>query len=58
MEAKKDARKVKAREVYALVAEKEAELLRLTALGDSLARVELEQKEIIARLSNNEYVSL
>lgn len=50
----RELRKRKMREVQALIDERNAELARLTAEFDALARVELEQRDTIEKLLNNE----
>lgn len=50
----RELRKRKIREVQALIDERNAELARLTAEYDALAKVELEQKDMIEKLLNNE----
>lgn len=54
VEGERDTRKRKAREVQALVDERNAELARLEAEYESLRQVEAEQKDFIEKLSNNE----
>ena len=49
-----EVRKRKQRELQATLNERKAELERLTAQHDSLARVSQEQKALIERLQNNE----
>ena len=49
-----EVRKRKQLEVQGLIAEKKAELDRLSAQHDSLTRVEAEQKALIEKLTNNE----
>jgi vacuolar-type H+-ATPase subunit I/STV1 len=50
----RELRKRKVASVKALIDERNAELARLTAEYDALARVELEQKDMIEKLLNNE----
>jgi hypothetical protein len=54
VEAEREARSRKVREVQAQIGERAAELARLNAEFDSLARIEQEQREMLDRLSNNE----
>mmetsp|Transcript_6650 Transcript_6650/g.19194 ORF Transcript_6650/g.19194 Transcript_6650/m.19194 type:complete len:135 (-) Transcript_6650:105-509(-) len=54
VEAEPETRKRKALEMQAMINEKKAQLDRLTAQCDSLARVDAEQKALLERLTNNE----
>jgi intraflagellar transport protein 20 len=56
VEHEREIRKRRQQEVRSIVAEKKAELERLRVQYECLLRVELEQKELIDRLSNNEAV--
>lgn len=55
VEAERDTRRRKQREVQALVDERLAELARLQTELDSLQLVEQQQNETLARLANNEF---
>ena len=54
VQGERETRRRKVRETQALVDERVAELARLQAEYESLLRVELEQQEVISRLSSNE----
>lgn len=54
IEGEADARKKKKQELQTLINEKKMELERLNAQYDSLTKVEVEQKTLIEKLSNNE----
>ena len=54
VEAERETRRRKQREVQALVAEKAAEIARLQVEIDSLLLLEQQQNETLARLANNE----
>eukprot|EP01112_Ceratiomyxa_fruticulosa_P000188 TRINITY_DN1019_c0_g1_i10.p1 TRINITY_DN1019_c0_g1~~TRINITY_DN1019_c0_g1_i10.p1 ORF type:complete len:127 (-),score=31.37 TRINITY_DN1019_c0_g1_i10:392-772(-) len=54
VESQSELRRRKQRELLALVSEKQAELERYVAEYESLLKVELEQKVLLDKLSNNE----
>lgn len=54
VDSEREVRKRKQLELQAMINEKKAELERLSAQHDSLTNVELQQKALIEKLTNNE----
>jgi intraflagellar transport protein 20 len=54
VDSEREVRKRKQLELQAMINEKKAELERLSAQRDSLTSVELQQKALIEKLTNNE----
>ena len=54
MDSEREVRKRKQLELQAMINEKKAEFERLSAQHDSLTSVELQQKALIEKLTNNE----